>query len=317
MRRPRYENMDKNITTNSFRDVFKWYRERRKKKKDLSFQVPLCDEPTISFLQENRTVPTITWIGHSTFLIQLKGKNILTDPVWAKRLGPTKRITPPGIPIDALPPIDYVFISHSHYDHLHYSSIKKLKGTPTFFVPIGLGRWFTRRGFSSVIECKWWDEHTNAGFKIAFVPAQHWTRRTLTDTNCSHWGGWIIAGEKTVYFAGDSGYFKGFHLIGKRYAIDYCCMPIGAYEPEWFMKNQHVNPEEAIHAFLDTGAHYMIPMHYGAYLLADDTPKEALDRLLSEWERLKLPKEQLLILSLGETLKLVKSSSPIKKGLST
>ncbi|WP_062105738.1 MBL fold metallo-hydrolase [Bacillus niameyensis] len=304
MKNKRFENMDKNATVSTFKDLLQWRKERKQKKKSLSYQVPVVKEPEVNFLTHNKTTSTITWIGHSTFFIQLNGKNIITDPVWAIRMGAEKRLTPPGLPIDQLPPIDYVFISHSHYDHLHYSSIRKLKGDPTFFVPIGLGVWFRRKGFSNVVECKWWDEQVVDGLKIHFVPAQHWTKRTLTDTNRSHWGGWVIVGEKTVYFAGDSGYFKGFSEIGKRYNIDYCLMPIGAYEPEWFMSNQHVNPEEAVQAYIDTGANSMIPMHYGAYMLADDTPKEALDRLLAEWTKRELPKNELKIMKIGETLKI-------------
>lgn len=238
----------------------------------------------------------------------MNGLNILTDPVWANRLGSDKRLTPPGIAIIDLPPIDYVLISHSHYDHLHYTSIKKLPGNPKFLVPEGLKKWFVRKGFKQTIEFSWWDEKQLDGLTFVFVPAQHWTKRTLTDTNTSHWGGWIIQeANHTLYFAGDSGYFKGFQDIGDKYDIDYCLMPIGAYEPEWFMGMQHVNPEEAVKAFLDTRSNVMIPMHYGAFRLADDTPKEALDRLLDAWKNNALDERQLRVLKIGETLKLLES----------
>ncbi|MBS4197472.1 MBL fold metallo-hydrolase [Lederbergia citri] len=304
MENKRYENLDNVSTAKSFKDLRNWRKERKGKKKDLSYQVPTVN-PEVSFLQSNNSEPTITWIGHSTFLIQLNGKNILTDPVWAMRLGMDKRLTPPGLAIIDLPSIDLVLISHSHYDHLHYSSIKKLKGNPTFLVPIGLGKWFKKKGFRSVEEFSWWDNQKLEDVDVTFTPAQHWTKRTLTDTNRSHWGGWIISDENhCIYFAGDSGYFKGFQEISKRHSIDYCLMPIGAYEPEWFMSSQHVNPEEAIQAFIDTEARYMIPMHYGAYRLADDTPKEALDRMNAEWERRDLDKERLKAMNIGETIKL-------------
>ncbi|CAM3909499.1 MBL fold metallo-hydrolase [Lederbergia lenta] len=305
MKKKRYENIDKNASLSTFKDLLQWRRERKAKQKDLSFQVPTADEIEVEFLQSNRTISTITWIGHSTFLIQLNGKNILTDPIWANRLGLDKRLSPPGLKIRDLPPIDFVVISHSHYDHLHYSSLKSLNGEPTFFVPIGLGNWFKRKGFRKTVEFSWWEEHEVAGLQFTFTPAQHWTKRTLTDTNRSHWGGWVIqdCSKQTIYFAGDSGYFKGFQEIGKKYDINYCLMPIGAYEPEWFMAAQHVSPEEAIKAFVDTQAQTMIPMHYGAYRLADDTPKEALDRLLAEWKKQKLTDERLEVLKIGETLR--------------
>jgi L-ascorbate metabolism protein UlaG (beta-lactamase superfamily) len=309
MKKMRYENTDKSAGLATFKDLRQWRKERKSKQKDLSFQVPSVEKTEEMFLQSNRTMPTITWIGHSTFLIQLNGLNILTDPVWANRLGTDKRLTPPGLPIGELPPIDVVLISHSHYDHLSHSSIKRLKGDPIFFVPIGLGNWFKRKGFSKTVEFNWWDEHQMSGLTIAFVPAQHWSKRTLTDTNHSHWGGWIIQdAAQTIYFVGDSGYFEGFSDIGSKYAIDYCLMPIGAYEPEWFMAAQHVSPEDGVKAFINTRSKVMIPMHYGAYRLADDTPKEALDRLLAEWKKRKLASKKLMIMKLGETIKIGTSS---------
>ncbi|MEN1966652.1 MBL fold metallo-hydrolase [Lentibacillus sp. N15] len=303
MKKNRYENIDTHIKPNTVKDILRWQKERRRKKKDMSFQVPFTNKTEEQFLQTNRSLSTITWIGHSTFLIQMNGRNILFDPVWAKRMGFQKRLSPPGIPIDELPAIDLVLISHSHYDHLHDASIKKLKGNPMFVVPIGLAKWFHRKGIHKTIECAWWEEHTVTGLKLAFVPAQHWTKRTLTDTNCSHWGGWVLQdSEQTIYFAGDSGYFNGFEAIGKTYDIDYCLMPIGAYEPEWFMSSQHVTPEDAVKAFIDTNAKTMIPMHYGTFMLADDTPKEALDRLLAEWEKRKLDDNNLKVMKVGETI---------------
>lgn len=306
MKRKHYENLDKNATTSSFKDSMRWQKERRGKRKDLSFQIPISEKVDIDFLTSNRSIPTITWIGHSTFLIQLNGLNIITDPVWAKQLGTYRRLTPAGIPIDKLPLIDIVLISHSHYDHLNYRSIKRLKGDPLFLVPSGLARIFKRKGYAKTLEFNWWDNHQFKGLNISFVPAQHWTKRTLTDTNRSHWGGWVIEDRaSTIYFAGDSGYFSGFKQIGARYNIDYCLMPIGAYEPEWFMATQHVSPEDAIQAFLDTDSKTMIPMHYGAYMLADDTPKEALDRLHSEWQKRALENDRLHVLQIGETIRVV------------
>lgn len=303
MDQKRFENIDKAVHVKSFKDVLKWMNERRKKVKDLSFIVPSEEQPDISFLQSNLSIPTITWIGHSTFLIQQNGYNIITDPVWASKLATNKRLSKPGLPISVLPRIDYVLISHSHYDHLHFSSIKKLTGQITFLVPMGLGDLFRKKGFQRVHEFNWWEQRESNGLCFTFVPAQHWTRRTLYDTNTSHWGGWIIQNEEhSIYFVGDSGYFSGFKKIGQTYKIDYCLMPIGAYEPEWFMSAQHVNPEEAVQAFIDTNASTMIPMHYGAFRLADDTPEEALDRLNKEWDYRALPRERLKVMKLGETI---------------
>ncbi|MDE3839132.1 MBL fold metallo-hydrolase [Bacillus methanolicus] len=302
MKRVRYENYDHVQTSKSFSDMLRWSRERRAKKKDLSVQIPQAAQKEIEKLQQNRTKMSITWIGHSTFFIQMNGLNILTDPVWAKWMGFQKRLTEPGIPIAELPEIDIVVISHGHYDHLDFGSIRKLKGSPVFYVPIGLKSAFTRRGYKNVIEAKWWDTFSDGTLSIAFVPAQHWTKRSLCDTNTSHWGGWIIEnGDRSVYFAGDTGYFRGFQEIAGRFKIDIVLMPIGAYEPEWFMSASHINPEDAIKAFLELKGNVFIPMHYGAYRLADDTGPEALERMQKEWNRLKLDKKLQKVLAIGET----------------
>ncbi|MGE6259985.1 MBL fold metallo-hydrolase [Heyndrickxia sporothermodurans] len=305
MVRKRYANLNGASNLNTTKDLFKWQNERRKKKKDLSYSVPQSMNKQIDYLQLNRKDSTITWIGHSSFFIQQNGLNIITDIVWAKRMGFDKRLSEPGLNADQLPEIDVVLISHSHYDHLDLPSLKKLKGSPIYLVPTGLKHFFTRKKLLPVEEFSWWEKTTIQDITFTFVPAQHWTKRTLSDTNTSHWGGWIIEGiENTIYFAGDSGYFEGFKNIGKHRVIDYALIPIGAYEPEWFMSSQHINPEEAVQVFLDVGAKYFIPMHYGAFRLADDTPKEAVDRLMKAWEKEKLDPSSLIMLSLGETLKI-------------
>jgi L-ascorbate metabolism protein UlaG (beta-lactamase superfamily) len=309
----RYYNLDQVHNLKSIKELRQWRKERRSKSKDYTYVVPHVQQVALGYLHSNRVEASITWIGHSTFLIQTGGLNILTDPVWAKRMGFDTRITAPGIELEDLPEVDVVLISHSHYDHLHFASLRRLKGNPIHLVPDGLQRKFMKKGFHRVMEINWWDHAKIGSVEFTFVPAQHWTKRTISDTNTSHWGGWVIqhidsethqpiAGE-VIYFAGDSAYFRGFKEIGERFAIDYALMPIGAYEPEWFMSSQHVNPEQAVQAFLDTNAKMFIPMHYGTFRLADDTPKEALDRLEAEWIRQGLDFSRLHRLLLGETLK--------------
>ncbi|WP_339245008.1 MBL fold metallo-hydrolase [Paenibacillus sp. FSL R10-2796] len=306
----RYNNLDNVSTDKTLKEFRKWREERRRKKKDYSYVVP-STPPRLAYLAENRLETTITWIGHSTFFLQYEGMNIITDPIWARRLGFEKRLGQPGIPLSEVPPIDLILISHSHYDHLHMASIRKLyRAGTTLVVPIGLKRKMLRKGFHNCIEMEWWQENTLGKIKLTFVPTQHWTRRTPWDTNTSHWGGYILQPIESdsdklppnLYFAGDSGYFPGFKEIGSRYKLHVALMPIGAYEPEWFMTSQHVTPEEAIQAFVDVGAETMIPMHYGTYRLADDTAREALDRMESARLKQGISEERIRTLSYGETL---------------
>ncbi|MGO0060102.1 MBL fold metallo-hydrolase [Brevibacillus fluminis] len=301
--RKRYGNMDGIENNHAFLDGWRWMKERRSKQKDLSVQIPAAEQKLQREVKQNRTKTTITWMGHSTFLIQMNGLAILTDPVWARRMGFAKRLTEPGWPLAELPEIEIVVISHGHYDHLDFPTLRQLKGNPHFFVPVGLKRLFAKKGYANVTELSWWEAVQHKDLELHFVPAQHWTRRTPFDTNTSHWGGWVLrrAGE-TLYFVGDTGYFRGFAEIGSRFDIDIALVPIGAYEPEWFMGVSHMTPEEAVQGFLDMRAKTFIPMHYGAYRLADDTGPEALARLLAAWEKAALPKERLRVLAIGETL---------------
>lgn len=339
----RYNNIDNVSTDKTLKEFKQWREQRRRKVKDYSYKVPK-HEPELDYLHANRQETTITWIGHSTFFIQYYGLNIVTDPVWAEKMGFQRRLGAPGIRIQDIPPLDVILISHSHYDHLHLASLRKLVTANTLLVvPDGLRRKMVRKGFHRCQEMKWWGHLVLGGVKITFVPAQHWTRRTLFDTNTSHWGGYVLepnpvtqgseesaaametsdksasvtpelqqstggkiaAGDPPIlYFVGDTGYFKEFKTIGERFDIDVTLMPIGAYEPEWFMTSQHVTPEEALQGFVETGSQLMVPMHYGTFKLADDTPKEALDRLEAERKRLGIAKERIRVLGHGETLRI-------------
>lgn len=305
MKQNRYENMDQVRNTHTFLDFIKWYKERMGKKKDLSEMIPVNKKPEFAKLHAE-TFNSITWIGHATFLIQLNGMNILTDPVWSTFMGTTKRAVPNPIPIKSLPAIDYVIISHGHFDHLDFQSIKQVPGNPTYLVPAGLRPLFIKKGYpaEAVFEFNWWEKWVGNDLTFTFTPAQHWVRRGLFDMNQSHWGGWVIESqEKSVYFAGDSGYFNEFKKIKQTMQkIDYAILPIGAYEPEWFMELDHMQPEQAIEAFVDLEASVFIPMHYGTFRLADDTGPEALRRLEAYWQKKELLEEQKKVLPIGSTL---------------
>jgi L-ascorbate metabolism protein UlaG (beta-lactamase superfamily) len=304
----RFGNLDSAHVNNAPIDqIGRWSQERLGRirvSRDYSHCVPNA-KPDLPFLQQNKSEPSITWIGHSTFLIQLNGLNIVTDPVWARRMAFQKRLAPPGVELSDMPAVDVVLVSHSHYDHLHMGSLRRLRGHKRMLVPAGLKTKLFLRGFRETTEHHWWEDSACHNVKFTFVPAQHWTRRNPWDKNTSHWGGWVMQADNgpTIYFAGDSGYFRGFGDIGRRFKIDVALMPIGAYDPEWFMSAQHVSPEEALQAFLDLGAKYFVPMHYGAFKLADDTPKEALVRLEAARNKLDIPEERLFLLKHGETMR--------------
>jgi len=308
----RFQNLDTfNESRGSFADIRRFRRETRQQEaaeRLLPVPVPTPVVPNDgAALRDNATRTSITWIGHASFLIQMGGRSILIDPVWSERsgigrLGPT-RMVPPGLRLADLPHIDLVLISHNHYDHLDRATIRWLGNRPTYLVPSRLGAWFRALGCQKVYESGWWESLEALGLHFDFLPAQHWSRRTPWDTNLTLWGGWMISdGRQQLYFAGDSAYFSGFKLIGERYpGINIAFMPIGAYEPAWFMQSAHVNPEEAGQAFLDVGAQSIIPMHWGTFKLSTERTDEPPKRLAAWWEKQGLDPANNWTLAVGET----------------
>ncbi|HEX2299472.1 MAG TPA: MBL fold metallo-hydrolase, partial [Pseudonocardiaceae bacterium] len=229
----------------------------------------------------------LVWLGHASFLLRLGGRTVAVDPVLSERiLGAGRRLTPPGL--DRLPPLDLLLISHNHYDHLDVPTVRALPRDTRVVAPGGLGRWFRRRGFLDVTELDWWESVELApaagaddGLSVAFVPAHHWSRRSLFDNCASLWGGWVLtaAGGPRLYHAGDSGYGHFFTEIGTRYpGIDFAMLPVGAYAPRWFMQSVHVDPEEAVQAAQDVGARTLVPMHWGTFRLSREPVLEPIER---------------------------------------
>ncbi|MGW5421603.1 MBL fold metallo-hydrolase [Streptomyces sp. NPDC003943] len=251
----------------------------------------------------------VTWAGHASWVVRIGGLTVLTDPVWSRRiLGTPARLTPVGVRWEDLPSVDAVVISHNHFDHLDAPTLKRLPRRTPVFVPAGLGRWFTRRRFSRVTELDWWEAAELGGVRFDFVPAHHWSKRTLRDTCRSLWGGWVLrdrAGRR-VYFAGDTGYGHWFGEIGHRHpGIDLALLPIGAYHPRWWLGDVHTDPEEAVRAFQDLGARRMAPMHWATFVLSAEPVLEPLTRVRAAWEMAGLPREDLWDLGVGASRVLV------------
>jgi L-ascorbate metabolism protein UlaG (beta-lactamase superfamily) len=255
---------------------------------------------------------TATWVGHASWVLQIGGLTVLTDPVWSQKiLGTPERVTPVGVEWDQLPTVDAVLISHNHYDHLDLPTLKRLPPATPLFVPAGLGPWFRRRGFTTVTDLDWWECGEIDGVRFDFVPAHHWSKRTLTDTCRSLWGGWVITDPRgtSVYFAGDTGYGRWFAEIGRRHpGLDLALLPIGAYEPQWLLRPVHADPEEAVRACRDLGARRMAPMHWATFLLSTEPVLEPLTRVRAAWEAAGLAREDLWDLPVGQSRTLARAA---------
>jgi len=287
-------------------------------------RLPTQRYPWIHYCEPRRAslVPIITWIGHSTFLIQLGGINVLLDPIFGDLSYFHKRVFPPGITLAQLPPIDCVLISHNHRDHMDEKSLLGLKRHPELriLVPKGDKKWFEKRNFEQVTEFEWWQKKSFfsignyfcGNISFTFLPAIHWSQRTLFDKNRSLWGSWMIEWESTYfYFAGDTAYSSHFAQIGQEFPrIDVALMPIGPCEPRLWMRKMHVDAKEAIQGFLDLGARHFIPMHWGTFLMGMDEYDRPLRVLRQEWVKRigkESTKQTLHVLSIGQQIELVKT----------
>jgi L-ascorbate metabolism protein UlaG (beta-lactamase superfamily) len=273
-------------------------------------KVEIPHESNDGVLIAERRPYTVTWIGHATTLVQMEGKTFLTDPVWSRRVGPFRwagspRISEPGMPIEKLPPLDFILISHNHYDHLDEDTIEELvdrNPNVKFFVPLRVRDWFEERGIQNVEELDWWEGTSFDGLKILCTPAQHFSGRWLNDRNQTLWCSWTVQGKKRFFFAGDSGYCSHFKNIGKKFGpFDLTLVPIGAYEPRKLMKPVHMGPEEAVQAHVDLRGKKMLGIHWGTFVMTDEPMDEPPKKLTEAVNRLQLPKEDFWAMKLGET----------------
>jgi L-ascorbate metabolism protein UlaG (beta-lactamase superfamily) len=268
-------------------------------------------------LKANTGAPTLTWIGHASFLVQLAGRNLLFDPNFSERASPVsfagpKRIVPLPIDVPELPHIDAVFVSHNHYDHLDLDSVRRLAaqpgGSPLFLVPLELKTWFEKEGIPRVVELDWWQAQEAAGLRATLVPVQHWSKRTLFDGNETLWGGWVVeGGGLKIIHTGDLGYSKDARDVGERLGpFDLALIPIGAYAPRWFMGTMHVDVREAMQVREDLRAARAIGMHWGTFDHLTDEPMDEPPKWLASWRATRgLGPEQFDVMKIGETREIV------------
>ena len=220
----------------------------------------------------------LTWIGHASFLISWRGLNILVDPIWSLWLKVLKRIKRPGIRLDHLPEIDLVLVTHAHFDHLDRRTLRKVADAQPIIVPHGVGNLVLDLGFKRVHELLPWESLGIGEIRVTLTPCQHWGARVLHDYRRGFGGFHLKLGRRTVLHCGDSAYFNGFAEIGERLPTEIALLPIGAYDPP-SRRTVHMNPEEAVRAFLELKAKRMVPMHYGSFRLSYEPLEEPLTRL--------------------------------------
>ncbi|XP_026533002.1 N-acyl-phosphatidylethanolamine-hydrolyzing phospholipase D [Notechis scutatus] len=308
----------------SFPNVLKWiFTEKDNSKVPSSKQVLDMHLPVLTpyFVQNPELFGKtgvgmrVTWLGHASVLVEMDEVTFITDPIFSQRASPVqflgpKRFRGPPCTVSELPKIDAVLISHDHYDHLDYLTVVSLNARfgseLRWFVPLGLLDWMQKYGCENVIELDWWGENCIPGHDavtFVFTPAQHWSKRTATDENKVLWGSWSVLGPwNRFFFAGDTGYCVAFEEIGKRFGpFDLAAIPIGAYEPRWFMKSQHVNPEESVQIHIDVQAKKSIGIHWGTFALANEYCLDPPVKLKEALDRHRLQTEDFFVLNHGES----------------
>ncbi len=326
-----FQNNHAEFTPKSLADVLRWRWDATRQGLPKPPQTPIPQVPAdLPFLHANALAeasmqPAVTWIGHATVMAQLAGLTLLTDPIFSLRASPTtlagpRRHQPPGLALSELPRIDLVLVSHNHYDHLDSASVTALNhqpgGPPLFVVPLGLKAWLAARGIHHAVELDWWQGHriTAPGgeVEVMLVPAQHWSARGLNDRMTTLWGGFAVFAQHChLFYAGDTAYSRDFSDMRERFAdrqapaqgggFDIALLPIGSYEPRWFMAAQHVNVEEAVKIHLDLGAKRSLGVHWGTFALTDEALDEPPRMLTQERRTRGLAEDEFMTLAIGET----------------
>ncbi|HEX4351661.1 MAG TPA: MBL fold metallo-hydrolase [Polyangiales bacterium] len=259
----------------SARDVLRWKSARNPLRERGARQLPRAPIPTaLSDFEALRGESRLLWIGHASFLLELDRVRFVIDPIFGRAGGLVPRITPAAIGPRDLVNIAAVLVTHGHHDHLDPSALRAIAaangGKTLFIVPRGLSVALPRE-CEPRLELDWWQYVEISGVRVNLVPAQHWHRRGLFDENRALWGGYVLEASHRIYHSGDTGYFDGFRAIGAAFdGLDVACLPLGAYEPRWFMSAQHMAPEQSLDALHDLAASHLIGMHWGTYDLSDE-----------------------------------------------
>jgi L-ascorbate metabolism protein UlaG (beta-lactamase superfamily) len=291
----------------SLADFWRWQRTRRPKR--WPRWVENLADPALPAALDGEAA-ALTFVNHITFLVQYRGLSVLTDPVYSDRASPfesvgPRRVRAPGLAFEALPHIDLVLLSHNHYDHLDLATLRRLADSHAPRIVTGLGNaaFLREHGIPDVVELDWWHETRTHGAHVTFTPAQHWSGRGLRGRNRTLWGGFVLQrGTHKLYFAGDTGYGGHFAEIRRRVgAPDLALLPIGAYEPRWFMQEQHMDPSEAVRAHLDVGARISIATHFGCFQLTDEGIDDPVRDLGAALVRHDVPAPRFQVLEVGET----------------
>jgi L-ascorbate metabolism protein UlaG (beta-lactamase superfamily) len=255
----------------------------------------------------------VTFVGHSTFLIQAGATSVLIDPVFSRRASPLsfagpRRVREPGLRFDDLPPISVVLLSHNHYDHCDVRTLERLERRfhPPAVTPLGNGKLLRSAGFRQLEELDWWETATTTPLAVTVTPAQHFSARGPFDRNRALWGGFLIeTGGRRILYAGDSGYGPHFSEIAARLGpIDLALLPIGAYEPRWFMRDIHMNPAEAVQAHLDLAARQSLAMHFGTFQLTPEGIDEPVRELATALREREVPAESFRAMDVGASFRL-------------
>jgi N-acyl-phosphatidylethanolamine-hydrolysing phospholipase D len=325
----RFRNPWPGASPHGFRDLLKWMLGRRRARHSARRRVPSASAfrgafpvaaPAFATPRAADGDVVITWIGHSSFLLQIGSTNILLDPIWSERASPVsflgpRRIIAPGVDFDALPPIDLVLVSHDHYDHLDLTTVRRIAARhpqAEWIAPLGVGAWLRRRGVIVAAELDWWHSTRTHRLDITCTPAQHFSGRRFTNRNSTLWCSWAIrAGERAVFFAGDTARHPEFGAITRRLGpFDASFIPIGAYDPRWFMRSVHMAPDESVSAYSDIAAAnfgrpcIFVAMHWGTFRLTDEPLDEPPALTHAAWSAAARDPTLLWVPACGETLRI-------------